>query len=184
MDNGAEYYRCFLNGEKEALNRLIHEYWDGLALYLGNITDSFAEAEEMAEETFVKLYTDKPNYSGKSSFKTWLYAVGRNTALYHMRKRRKMYEISENGEYDISDREDIERNCIKGEDKRHLLRAMERLNPDYRQVLYLVYFEDFTNTEAARIMDKNERQIRNLLYRSKGALKEILLEEGFEYDGL
>ena len=112
MDNGAEYYRCFLNGEKEALNKLIHEYWDGLALYLGNFTDSFTEAEEIAEETFVKLYTDKPDYSGRSSFKTWLYGVGRNTALYHMRKRKKFRETPIDEEYDISDKKRISSNYI------------------------------------------------------------------------
>jgi len=184
MDNGAEYYRCFLNGDKEALNKLIHEYWDGLALYLSSLFDNFSEAEEMAEETFLKLYTDKPAFSGKSSFKTWLYSVGRNTALYHIRKRKNRHETFIENDYDISDREDIENSHIKAEDKIQLLRAMEKLNPDYRQVLYLVYFEDFTNTETAKIMDKSERQVRNLLYRSKLTLKEILLREGFEYDGL
>ena len=184
MDNGAEYYRCFLNGEKEALNKLIHEYWDGLALYLGNFTDNFTEAEEIAEETFVKLYTDKPDYSGRSSFKTWLYGVGRNTALYHMRKRKKFRETPIDEEYDISDKEDIENCYVKTEDRKQLLRAIEKLNPDYRQVLYLVYFENFSNTETAKIMGRSERQIRNLLYRSKGSLKELLLREGFEYEGL
>lgn len=184
MDNGAEYYRCFLNGDKEALNKLIHEYWDGLALYLSSLFDNFSEAEEMAEETFLKLYTDKPNYSGKSSFKTWLYSVGRNTALNHIRKRKNRHETFIDDNFDISDRKDIEEKHIKSEDKKHLLRAMEKLNPDYRQVLYLVYFESCTNTETAKIMKKSERQVRNLLYRSKSMLKEILLREGFDYDGL
>lgn len=184
MDIGAEYYRCFLSGDKEALNKLIHEYWDGLAIYLNSIVGSFAEAEEMAEETFLKLYTDKPDFSGKSSFKTWLYAVGRNTALYHMRKRRKLHETPLDEEYDISDKEDVEKSYINSEDKLHLLSALEKLKPDYRQVLYLVYFENFSNTETADIMKKSERQIRNLLYRSKGKLKEILTSEGFEYEGL
>ena len=184
MDNGAEYYRCFLNGDKEALNKLIHEYWDGLALYLSSLFDSFTEAEEMAEETFLKLYTDKPDYSGKSTFKTWLYSVGRNTALYHIRKRKNRHQTFIEDDFDISDRDDIENSHIKTEDKKQLLRAMEKLNPDYRQVLYLVYFENFSNTETARIMGKSERQVRNLLYRSKSTLKEILLREGFEYDGL
>lgn len=184
MDNGAEYYRCFLNGDKEALNKLIHEYWDGLALYLSSLFDSFTEAEEMAEETFLKLYTDKPKFSGKSTFKTWLYSVGRNTALYHIRKRKNRHETSIEDNFDISDKADIENSHVKAEDKKQLLKAMEKLNPDYRQVLYLVYFEEFTNTETAKIMGKSERQVRNLLYRSKQTLKEILLREGFKYDGL
>ena len=108
MDNGAEYYRCFLNGDKEALNKLIHEYWDGLALYLSSFFDSFTEAEEMTEETFLKLYTDKPIFSGKSTFKTWLYSVGRNTTLYHIRKRKNRRETFIEDNFDISDKVDIE----------------------------------------------------------------------------
>lgn len=184
MDNGAEYYRCFLNGDKEALNKLIHEYWDGLALYLSSFFDSFTEAEEMTEETFLKLYTDKPIFSGKSTFKTWLYSVGRNTTLYHIRKRKNRRETFIEDNFDISDKVDIENSQIKAEDNKQLLKAMGKLNPDYRQVLYLVYFEEFTNTETAKIMKKSERQVRNLLYRSKVTLKEILLREGFKYDGL
>lgn len=184
MDNGAEYYRFFLNGDKEALNKLIHEYWDGLALYLSSFFDSFTEAEEMTEETFLKLYTDKPIFSGKSTFKTWLYSVGRNTTLYHIRKRKNRRETFIEDNFDISDKVDIENSQIKAEDKKQLLKAMGKLNPDYRQVLYLVYFEEFTNTETAKIMKKSERQVRNLLYRSKVTLKEILLREGFKYDGL
>ena len=61
---------------------------------------------------------------------------------------------------------------------------MKKLNNEYRQVLYLVYFENFSNNETAEIMLKSERQIRNLLYRAKGALKSLLEKEGFVYEEL
>ncbi len=61
---------------------------------------------------------------------------------------------------------------------------MKKLNPDYFQVLYLVYFENFSNTETAAIMKKNKRQIENLIYRAKQALKSELEKEGFEYEEL
>lgn len=51
-------------------------------------------------------------------------------------------------------------------------------------MLYLTYFEDFDNSETAEIMKKSKRQIENLLYRAKGALKSELEKEGFEYEGL
>ena len=61
---------------------------------------------------------------------------------------------------------------------------METLNPDYRQVLYLTYFEELSNSEAARVMKKSCRQIENLLYRAKQALRSKLEKEGFEYERL
>jgi RNA polymerase sigma-70 factor (ECF subfamily) len=59
---------------------------------------------------------------------------------------------------------------------------LEKLNDDYRQVLYLIYFENFSNTETAKIMGRSERQIRNLLYRAKESLRNILEREGFRYE--
>ena len=184
MDNGANSYRRFLEGDRDSFTELVTEYWDGLTLYLSGFAENIAEAEELSEETFLKIYTDRPEFSGKSTFKTWLFAVGRNTATHIIRKRRKNYEPSIDDFYDISDGTDIEKNHIQEENKKLICKQMEKLNPDYRQVLYLVYYENFSNAETAVIMKKSERQIRNLLYRAKGALKTLLEKEGFEYEEL
>ena len=87
MDNGANNYRRFIEGDKDSFTELVAEYWDGLTLYLSGFTENFAEAEEIAEETFLKIYIEKPIFSEKSSFKTWIFSVGRNTASHIIRKR-------------------------------------------------------------------------------------------------
>ena len=101
-----------------------------------------------------------------------------------LRKRRRVHELSLDDFYEASDKEDIERNHIHGENKRLLYGAMEELHGDYRQVLYLVYFENFGVAETAEIMHKSERQIYNLMYRAKASLKKTLEKEGFEYEEL
>ena len=184
MDNGANSYRRFLSGDKTGLIDLISDYREGLAMYLSSFINDFCTAEEIAEETFLKLYIDKPKFSEKCSFKTWLYTIGKNLAIDHIRHFSKRREVPLDDMYDISDKENIENNHIKSEDQKQLLRAIEQLNDEYRQILYLVYFEDFSNTEAAEIMGKSERQIRNLLYRSKETLRKILEKEGFSYEGI
>ena len=85
---------------------------------------------------------------------------------------------------DISDERSIEKEYLREEQKISLHRAMESLNSDYRQVLYLIFFEDLSNSEAARVMKKSCRQIENLLYRAKQALRSKLEKEGFEYERL
>ncbi len=182
MDNGANNYRRFIEGDKDSFTELVAEYWDGLTLYLSGFTENFAEAEEIAEETFLKIYIEKPIFSEKSSFKTWIFSVGRNTASHIIRKRHKNASIDDF--YDISDKIDIEKNHIRSEYRKLIHDQLRKLNSDYRQVLYLVYFENFSNTETAEIMNKSERQVRNLLYRAKGALKSLLEKEGFEYEEL
>ena len=184
MDNGASSYRRFLDGDKNALIDIIEDYRRGLVLFINSITGDFCLAEEIAEETFLKLYVDRPKFSGKSSFRSWLYSIGRNTAVDHIRKASKLDEVPVDDFYEVADMEDIEQDYIKNEDKKQLLRALEKLNDDYRQVLYLIYFENFSNTETAKIMGRSERQIRNLLYRSKESLRNILEKEGFRYEGI
>ncbi|MCR4793765.1 MULTISPECIES: RNA polymerase sigma factor [Ruminococcus] len=184
MDNGASSYRRFLEGDKNALIDIIEDYREGLVLFLNSIMGDFCLAEEIAEETFLKLYVDKPKFAEKCSFKTWIYTIGKNAAIDHIRKMSKYGEMTADNFYDIADRQNIEQNYIRDEDKKQLLRALEKLNDDYRQVLYLIYFENFSNTETAKIMGKSEKQIRNLLYRSKESLRNILEKEGFRYEGI
>ena len=63
-------------------------------------------------------------------------------------------------------------------------RALKKLNAEYRQVLWLLYFDGMTNSDAAIVMKKNARQMKNLVYRAKGALKSELDKEGFVYEEL
>ena len=61
-------------------------------------------------------------------------------------------------------------------------RALHRLKPEYSQVLYLLYFEDFDNSQTAVIMKKSKRQIENLAYRAKKSLRQELEKEDFVYE--
>ncbi|WP_303797977.1 RNA polymerase sigma factor [Ruminococcus flavefaciens] len=183
-DKGELYYRRYLEGDDTALVDMICDYKDGVILYLCGITGSYSLAEEFMEDAFFKIAAKKPRFSGKSSFKTWLFTIARNVAVDGMRKLSRISDKSVE-EYDkMTDERSIEKEYLREEQKISLHRAMESLNPDYRQVLYLTYFEELSNSEAARVMKKSCRQIENLLYRAKQALRSKLEKEGFEYERL
>lgn len=184
MDNGAVSYHRFLAGDKEGMVELIRDYKDGLTLYLNSFVNNISIAEELMEDTFVKLVVKKPKYQEKSTFKTWLYTIGRNIALDYIRKSAKDPTFSIDEMYNVANNENVESDYIKSEQNITLHRAMQNLNPEYKQVLYLVFFENFDNAEAAEVMHKNRRQIENLIYRAKKALKIELEKEGFVYEGL
>ena len=101
MDNGFDYYNRFLDGDEHALEEIIRDYKDGLIFYLNSFTGNIHTSEELAEETFVKLFTKKPpfraNRSDKrgSSFKAWLYTIGRNTAFDYLRAIHRRRPVSE-----------------------------------------------------------------------------------------
>ncbi len=185
MDNGASSYRRFQNGDDNGLVEIIRDYKDGLILYLNGFVSNIHTAEELMEDTFVKIAIKKPRFAGKSSFKTWLYAIARNVSIDYMRKNSRVQEVSIDKYRELlRDEEDLEKSYFKEEQKILLHKSLRKLNPDYRQVLYLVYFEGFTNEEVAAVMKKNKRQIENLIYRAKQSLKVQLDKEGFVYEGL
>jgi RNA polymerase sigma-70 factor (ECF subfamily) len=184
MNNGESSYRRFLAGEKDAIVEIVSEYSHGLVLFLNGITRSTYLSEEIAEDTFCRLLIEKPEYVGKSSFKTWLYTIARNMALRTLKHRSRYVNSSVEEIHELSNEEDIEKDYLKSEQKIQLHRALGKINTEYSQVLYLTYFEGFSNTETAKIMKKSNKQIENLIYRAKAALKKELEREGFVYEEL
>ncbi len=184
MDNGADSYRRFLAGDDSGMVELIDIYKDGLSLYINSIVRNICVSEELMEETFVELVMKRPKYSGKSSFKTWLFSIGRNIACDYLRKNKRHSDFSIDEMYELSDEENIENSYIREEQKIMLYKALANLNPDYSQVLHLTFLEGFSNSDASVIMHKSARQIENLIYRAKKALKTELEKEGFIYEGL
>ena len=186
MDNGASSYRRFRDkGDQSALVEIIRDYKDGLILYLTSIVGNIQTAEELAEDTFVLIGIKKPKDNGKASFKTWLYTIGRNVAIDYLRKNLKNNEVSidENAEL-IADENAVESAYIKKEQKIIVHKAMRKLPQEYQQVLWLVYFEELSNKETAKIMKKSVRSIESLLYRARKSLRSQLEMEGFDYEKL
>lgn len=183
MDNGS--YRRFLDGDDSALEEIVKTYKDGLMLYIHGFVHNLSVAEELMEETFFRLIVKKARFVEKNSFKTWLYTIGRNVAIDYLRHRSKLVDTpaEELGNY-LPDEADLVETFLAEERKIAIHRSMEKLNPEYRQILWLLYFEEFSHAEAAAIMKKNSRQITNLLYRAKAALKTELMKEGFVYEEL
>ena len=73
---------------------------------------------------------------------------------------------------------------IRAERKIFVHRALSRLPADYRTVLWLVFFEGFSNREVSVALKKSDRQLKNLLYRAKQSLKTALEKESFVYEDL
>ncbi|MBR5023122.1 MAG: RNA polymerase sigma factor [Oscillospiraceae bacterium] len=183
MDNGASSYRRFLNGDDKGLGEIVRDYADGLTLYLNGIVNNISLAEELMEETFFRLITKKPKFHPKHTFKTFLYTIGRNVAIDHLRRKRSDASYDDIENY-IQDEYDLEKLYIIEQRKITVHRTLKKLNTDYRQVLWLLYFDGLTNAEAAAVMKKNARQMKNLVYRAKSALKSELDKEGFVYEEL
>lgn len=184
MDQATKCYRQFLAGDENGLVQLIRDYRDGLMLYINSYVSNLSVAEELTEDTFLKLVLKKPRFSARSSFKTWLYTIGRNLALDYLRRNRKSTVCLDDCPEICDETEDLERRYIQQENQILLHHAMKKLKPEYRQVLWLVYFEGFRCAEVGKIMGKSEATTQTLVSRARYALKQKLLEEDFDYENL
>ena len=178
IDTRTDLYSRYVDGDDEAFVDLIRQYKDGLIFYLDSFTHNIFEAEDLAQETFVKIAIHKPFFSPRAQFKTWLYTIARNLAIDWLRKQAKQNTLSLESAGDMpADEMSLEQNYLRQEKRIVVRRALRRIKCDYSQVLYLIYFEGFNNAQAAKIMKKSKRQIENLLYQAKKALKSELCKE-------
>ncbi len=75
MENGASSYRRFLEGDENGIVEIVRDYKDGLMLYLNGFVRNIHTAEDLTEDTFIRLVAKRPRYSNRYAFKTWLYAL-------------------------------------------------------------------------------------------------------------
>ncbi len=177
MDNGESSYRRFLDGDESAFGELLDMYSENLIFFINRYVHNVAVAQELSEDVFVELLIHKRRYNFKTSLKTYVFTIARNKAVDYVRKCSRhpecAYEYIENE----SDRLSIEDEFLKKEQERELHKALDNLKDDYKTVLHLIYFEDMSCEQAGKVMKKKRKQIENLIYRAKQALKKELTKE-------
>ena len=177
MDVGASSYRRYLNGDESAFEAIVKEYRDPLTNFIFGFTGDYQAAEDVAIDVFAYLAANS-RYNFKVSLKTYLYMLARSRAIDYLRrrKRRSAVAISELDPY-LSDNVTPESEFLADERKRAVHNAMSRLPEKMRTAIYLVYFENLSYSDAARVMKLSKKQIDNLLYRAKAELRSIIGED-------
>lgn len=178
MDNGASSYRRYLNGDESAFREIVQEYFDNLVFFIDRYVHDYAAAEDIALDAFTYLVVHKHRYDFHVSLKTYLFMIGRSRALDYIKHRKTLsvVELSE-AAHAASDAPPMEEMLLADDRKRAVNEALAQLNEEQRLVVHLVYFEALSCSEAAKVMKKSTKQIYNLLYRAKSALRTILAEE-------
>ena len=179
MDNGASSYRRFLNGDESAFDDIMKELFDNLVFFINRYVHDIHAAEDIAIDAFSDLIVNKHRYNFKVTLKTYLFMLGRSRALNYI-KHRKVINFVELTEADniSAEQKTLEEIILEDERKRIVNNALNSLPDDMRVVVHLIYFEDLTYDEAAKVMKKNRKQVDNLLYRAKKELRIILGKDG------
>lgn len=90
MDNGADSYRRYLDGEQEAFGEIVDLYRENLIFFIHRYVNNLDTAEDLAEDVFVELIVHPGRFEGKSSLKTFVFAIARNKAIDWLRKHTRM----------------------------------------------------------------------------------------------
>lgn len=178
MDHGASSYRRYLDGDEEAFREIVEEFFDSLVFFINRYVHDPAAAEDIALDVFTYLVVHKHRYHFRVSLKTYLFMLGRSRALDYIKHRSKltMVELTEAIGADPAV-PSLEEQFLADRQKQAVHQALAQLPEDMRLAVHLVYFEQLSADEAARVLKKNRKQIYNLLYRAKKELRTILGKE-------
>ncbi|MEI6756113.1 MAG: sigma-70 family RNA polymerase sigma factor [bacterium] len=154
-------------GNSDAYRLIVDRYQRGLCIYLANMLNDEMQAEDIAQEAFMRAYSKINTYNPNYAFSTWLYRIARNLALRDISKNNKnIAELDENFETkEISDSAHEE--ILRDEQKASVQKAISRLKPEYREVIILYYWNNYSYEEISQIINKPIGTVRTWLFRSK-----------------
>ena len=178
MDNGASSYRRFLDGDESAFDEIMKELFRSLVFFIDRYVHDVHAAEDIAIDAFSDLVVHKHRYNFKVTLKTYVFMLGRSRALDYIKHRKVLSFVELSEAEGLEDEKTLEELVLADERKRVVHAAIAKLPEDMRVVIHLVYFEEMTYDEAAKVMKKNRKQVDNLLYRAKKELRIILGKDG------
>ena len=168
-------YRKYLAGDEAAAQLLVERYGDALTLYINGVLGDIHEAEDLMIEAFAHIFArERPIQDG--CFKAYLYKTGRNLSL-RCKTRRRFFLPLEELPFELPDEALAETGLFQ-----KLYAALSKLKKEYRETLFLVYFEELSYRQAAQVLGRTEQQVTNLVYRGKQQLKQLLEQEGYQYE--
>lgn len=180
--NPIDCWEAFLRGDNRGLEELVRAYSDPLVRFAYCFVKDSEAAEEIMEEGFATLVFKRKRFHESENLRAYLYKIVRNKCVDYLRAR-KRYAPMDDVER-VLFATDGEEDVIKRENARLVYLCMQKLPPQYAEILYLSYFEEYSVAELCQILKRTKKQIYNLLSRAKLSLKELLIKEGISYENL
>jgi RNA polymerase sigma-70 factor (ECF subfamily) len=171
-------------GHDAALNDLMDRHATLIFRFLCRMTGNEADANDLAQETFVRVFKSRDSYRAEQKFSTWLYAIAANLARNHFRWRSRHPNLSletESPETEQSLASTLPSNAptpkeavLASERAQAVREAVNRLPAELREVMVLCEWEDRSVAEAAIILETTPKAVESRLYRARQILRERL----------
>lgn len=166
------------NGNRQAFALIVQHYQHSLFAYLGRMGFSQAQAQEIAQEAFLRAWQHLAEFDSKrAQFSTWLFTIAYRLALNELDRAATRYELVQTDELDAIDPQALPLEQLEqAEQKQRLQQALRRLALAERSVLALAYIQGFDLTTIAQIEGCNVSAIKVRLHRARAQLRELLGE--------
>ena len=161
-------------GREDAYRQIVEEYGNRLLRTCYLILKDREEAEDVVQETFIKVFRNIDSFRENSNLYTWIYTIALNLSRDRLRKKQDMFTI----EVELVGNNDVEYEVEKSIDKELLRKELFEINSLYREVLVLFYFEELSIKEISNLLNEKEGTIKSKLSRGRNILKESLLKGG------
>ena len=159
------------------LEQLINAYGDSILRMCFLYLKDYQLAEDATQETFIKALKNYGNFRYESSEKTWIVRIAINCCKNIMRTH--WFQVQKNTVGEILE-ERSENPTENWVEKRTISDAIMKLSISDRTVIILYYYQELSLKEIAKIIKGNENMVNQRLYRARGRLKKILMEEGYD----
>lgn len=164
----AELIRATIAGDAQAFDALVHLYGRRVFSYIHQMTRQAQDAEDLAQQTFIKAYGNLHRFDTTRPFIGWLLTIARRTALNHFRSARHWEPVPET----IATGEPTPAQQAEGRDQIDDLWAHARrvLSPREYEILWLRFSENLSVAEAARVAGLTQTHVKILVFRARRRL--------------
>ena len=171
-------------GDETALAPLVEKYKRMVYRLAMQITKNHADADDVMQETFIKVYRSIRTFRKDAAFETWLYRIAVNEALNFVKRRERQrastLETASEADYEAITRyraqiaNDPHVHAEKAELRHHVTEAVNSLSLKHRTVVILHEFEGLTHAEIASILNCSEGTVRSRLHYARKKLRTLL----------
>lgn len=165
-----------LSGAQQAYSVLVERYQNYVFTIVLRYVPHREDAEEVAQDVFIKAYRSLADFKGQSKFSTWLYTIATTTCLTFLRKKKlDVYSLDNEHVFQLADQKagGLSANEIEQKSKLTMVsNAIKMLSAEDAQIITLFYRGEQTLEEIAQILGKEPNTVKVQLHRARGRLKE------------
>lgn len=174
-----QWIELALRGDQDAFGQLMHRYAGAVYNLAYRMLGNPQDAEDAAQEIFLRAYTRLASFDRTRRFSTWLLTVASNYCIDRLRRRRFAWLTLDDVAFWLpSERPGPERNALAREQQEMVQQALQRLPENYRLVTVLRYMHDLSYEEIAEVSGLTVSTIKTRLHRARNMLAETLGPEG------